>query len=88
MSRFNDILQPIGELLTRKNTDYGSSYYDLRDKYGPVGFYVRLADKMARIEQLDKAGAQVKEESVIDTLSDIIGYATLEIDYRRRKASE
>lgn len=78
---FDSILYPIAELLHKKNTDYGNSYEKLREKYGPVAFHVRIADKLNRIEQLDKAGALVNE-AITDTIADIIGYCTLELKYR------
>ena len=88
MSKFLGILQPIAELLERKNQDYGNSFDQLRERYGPVGFYIRVADKLNRIEQLDSNPAQVKSESIEDTLRDIIGYVTLEINYRMKKKPE
>lgn len=41
----NKIAYPIQELLIRKNSDYGDSYFDLRKEFGKVAFLVRLADK-------------------------------------------
>lgn len=81
--KFSSILEPIAELLTKKRNDYGDNYEEGRDKRGPVAFYLRIEDKLNRIEQLDSNPAQVKEESIEDTLNDIIGYCTLEINYRR-----
>ena len=81
-NEFEAILYPIAELLEKKNTDYGDSFKKLRDEYGPTSFYIRLTDKFNRLKQLDKAGALVKDETVIDTLKDMIGYVTLEIRYR------
>lgn len=86
MSKFKEILQPIAELLERKNTDYGNSFDRIRDKRGPVAFYLRIEDKLNRLERLDSASALVTDESIDDTLQDIIGYCTLEINYRREKA--
>lgn len=83
MNPFECVLNSIAELLHKKNTDYGSSYWELRDKYGSVCFYSRIAEKLARIEQIDKNGHLV-DESAIDTLKDIIGYCTLELIYRER----
>ena len=85
MSKFLAILNPIADLLERKNQDYGSSFYQLRDKYGPVSFYLRIMDKLNRLEQLDQNPARVHDESTEDTLRDIIGYCTLELDYRHLK---
>lgn len=84
---FSKILNPIAELLRKKNTDYGNIFFKLRDQYGPVGFYVRIADKLARIEQVDDNGALV-DETAIDTLKDMIGYCTLEIAYRTRERTK
>jgi len=81
-NEFEAILSPIADLLKRKNTDYGNSYAILRERFGPISFLVRLHDKINRVEQLTKNEALVKEESVLDTLKDIIGYCTLEILYR------
>ena len=85
LSEFEAILQPIAELLERKNTDYGNSFDQLREKYGPVGFHIRVADKLNRIEQLDKHPAQVKDEAIEDTIRDIIGYCTLELNFRQER---
>lgn len=82
MNEFENILQPIAELLKRKNTDYGNSYEILRERFGPVSFLIRIQDKINRVEQLTKQEALVKEESIIDTIKDIIGYATLELKFR------
>jgi hypothetical protein len=81
-NEFEAILSPIADLLKRKNTDYGNSYEILREKFGPVSFLVRLHDKINRVEQLTKVEALVTEESIIDTIKDIIGYATLELKFR------
>jgi len=84
-TKFETILQPIAELLERKNKDYGNSFDQLREKYGPVGFYIRVADKLNRIEQLDTNQAMVKDEAIEDTLNDLIGYCVLELAYRQAK---
>lgn len=80
MSDFKTILEPIAEMLEKKNHDYGDSYKELRKKYGVTSFHIRVADKLNRIEQLDKDGAKVSE-SREDTIKDIIGYCVLELRY-------
>ena len=87
MNKYLSILSPIADLLERKNTDYKSSYDELRDKYGPIVFYVHITEKLNRIEQLDVKAACVLTESIEDTLKDIIGYCTLELNYRKQKES-
>jgi len=83
--KFISILEPIAGLLSKKRNDYGDNYEMGRDKRGPVAFYLRIEDKLNRIEQLDSNPAQVKDETMEDTLSDIIGYCILEIIYRRER---
>jgi len=81
MNEFLDILKPVAELLKRKNTDYGNSYNETRREFGPVAFLLRINDKFARLKTLTCQQAQVTDESVEDTLKDIIGYCTLELRY-------
>jgi len=85
MNKFEEILKPIAELLEQKNKAYGNSFDKLRERYGPAAFYIRIADKMGRIENLDNnPDLCCGDESIIDTLNDIIGYCTLEIAYRQQ----
>jgi len=81
--KFKSILEPITELLVKKRNDYGNNYSERRDKRGSVAFYLRVEDKLSRIEQLDNSDSQVMSESIEDSLNDIIGYCVLEIEYRR-----
>ena len=85
MNGFMKILEPVAELLKRKNTDYGNSFDNTRREFGPTAFLLRLDDKFNRIKTLAKHEAQVSDESIEDTISDIIGYCTLELRYRRKK---
>lgn len=85
MNEFLDILAPVAELLKRKNIDYGSSYDELRDEFGEAAFVIRLYDKFARLKTLTNHEAQVNDESIEDTIADIIGYCTLELRYRQKK---
>lgn len=80
------------ELYLAKNSDYGGSTTDTYLKYGPVSYVVRLEDKFSRLRSISKLpfGPQV-EESLEDTLSDIINYCimftadVLSITYRDAK---
>ncbi|MDR3586290.1 MAG: nucleotide modification associated domain-containing protein [Desulfosporosinus sp.] len=85
MNEFMEILVPVAELLKRKNTDYGNSYDETRREFGPASFLLRINDKFTRLKNLTSNEAQVNDESVEDTISDIIGYCTLELRYRRWK---
>lgn len=63
----------------RKNADYGDSFARSLDKYGIVAALVRISDKVNRLESLIAPGrkAQVKDESVQDTLLDLASYAIM-----------
>ena len=86
MNEFMEILTPVADLLKKKNTDYGNSYNESRSEFGPVAFLLRINDKFARLKTLTTQEAQVNDESVQDTIADIIGYCTLELRYLRRGA--
>lgn len=64
------------ELFRKKNTDYGDAFAT----YGPVGVLVRMGDKLARLQQINKSGiALVDTESLRDTLIDLHNYAAMAI---------
>lgn len=73
-------------LLRKKNTDYNKATDALSGfrKFGVHGILVRLEDKLGRVANLLNKEAQVKDESVDDTLLDIANYAFLA--YACRKA--
>jgi hypothetical protein len=45
--------------------------------FGAAGIIVRLSDKMARLENLESMGLNPDEETVADTLIDMLGYGVL-----------
>lgn len=74
------------EMLIRKNADYGDSYRAGCESVGQVLYEgaIRMSDKAARLKtlarRLDREGAdgrQVADESLVDTLRDLAGYAIL-----------
>lgn len=85
MDRFCKVLNPIADILSKKNADYGDSYYKLRDEYGHLAYHIRIMDKINRVKSLYEKDAQINDESLIDSLKDIIGYTTLEIIYLEGK---
>lgn len=78
-----DLLNHIVQLLIEKNHDYGSSYYKVAKVLGPgTSFSVRLLDKGNRLEQFETLyrnglNLKVKDESVSDTIRDLLGYYLL-----------
>lgn len=71
------ILHEISDLLVRKNHDYGNSFGNQLAKHGPIVFVIRMEDKISRLKTLLTTDAQVKDESIEDTLRDIVGYCIL-----------
>ena len=64
----------ITALLVRKQTDYG---HENIARFGEIGLFVRLHDKVARLENLLATGKAPENESVTDNLMDVIGYAVI-----------
>ncbi|MDI1472988.1 nucleotide modification associated domain-containing protein [Thermodesulfovibrio sp. 1176] len=87
LNLLHEMIYQVKELLIKKNTDYGNSYFELRKEFGKVAFLVRIADKLARLKTLVKQQAQV-EESEEDTIKDIIGYCLLELYYKQYYGGE
>ena len=71
------IMNRIVNLLVKKNHDYGNSFGDQLAEDGPIVFKIRMKDKISRLRTLLTTEAQVKDESIEDTLRDIIGYCIL-----------
>lgn len=62
-------------LLCRKQHDYG---HENINNFGLIGVAVRICDKIARAENLrTRESNAVRNETVIDTYEDIIGYAVI-----------
>lgn len=83
------------EISYNKNSDYATdvdpfSNFRVCESLGipaEVGFIVRMSDKLARISNLTKPGvvAKVKDESSLDTLSDLSNYAMIMRMYLEQK---
>lgn len=76
---FKDILNKMYEIYERKNADYGNSFSKSYEEFGLVSPVIRLSDKVERLKTLCNKEAQVKDESIIDTLIDIAVYAVLTV---------
>lgn len=89
-SRINRIAEDIATLVNRKNNDYGNSFGKLFEKYGYMSYLIRINDKISRLESLtiNNKEQQVKEESVKDTLMDIVGYTLLMLNILEGKGEE
>lgn len=81
MNTFKDITLKMCKLYEEKNADYGNVFGQSCDKYGLLSPIIRLNDKLARLENLANSEtlANVKDESIEDTLIDIANYAVMTI---------
>lgn len=61
-------------LLGKKQHDYGHGNINA---FGLFGIVVRLSDKVERYVNLTRKGADAQNESLLDTLEDIIGYCVI-----------
>lgn len=67
--------EDLHSLLCRKQHDYGHKNID---NFGLIGVAVRICDKMARADNLLMRDSNaVKDETIVDTYLDIIGYAVI-----------
>lgn len=60
-----------------KNADYGNSFESSLEEYGLIAALIRMEDKMGRLRTLIKSEANVKDESISDTLRDLSNYALM-----------
>lgn len=84
-----EILEQIHDIYVKKNADYGNSFSEQFETYGLLSALIRLDDKMRRLKQLSRNEAQVKNESIEDTLIDLAGYCVLTLmELMKQKASK
>ena len=84
---FRDKFQELVDMHDRKNKDYGTEadpYANVRatEEFGLpawLGCYVRIADKLKRIQSFAQKG-RLENESLRDSLVDIAVYATIALD--------
>ena len=75
---FESVLNEMRNLHAKKNKDYGDAFHKSFEEFGVTAGVVRLNDKMERVKSLVKNGkAEVKDESLMDTLKDMASYAVM-----------
>lgn len=75
---FDSVLDEMKELHAKKDKDYGSAFHKSFEEFGVTAGVVRLNDKMERAKSLVKNGkAEVKDESLLDSLEDLACYAVM-----------
>lgn len=73
------ICKDLHDLFQKKNADYGNSFADIYAEVGMPYAYGHLAEKLRRIRSLMNQPANVKGESMRDSLIDLANYAILTI---------
>ena len=86
VEQHREICERLNQLYAAKNKDYGDSFGDSFQEYGLIMPSVRLDDKLHRFKQLIKQEAEVKDESITDTLMDLANYAIMTIIEIENKA--
>ena len=82
------ICDELNKVYEAKNHDYGDSFARVRTQY-PQSINIRLWDKLLRLDQLNSGEvAQVKDESIEDTLLDMANYCIMEVIERRIKQNK
>lgn len=88
-----DICKQARELTKTKGHDYSGTEDTLRNLRAvgrlnicdpPVGVLVRMTDKLSRLAQLTHSTARVKDESIEDTVIDLINYSVLYLALRQK----
>lgn len=75
--RIEEICSSVEELLKKKNHDYGNSFSLQFEKYGVMSAMIRMDDKMRRLDNLISGSKAQVEESIEDSLRDLVGYGIL-----------
>ena len=73
------ICKDLHDLYQKKNADYGNSFADIYAEVGMPYAYGHMAEKLRRIRSLMNQPANVKGESMRDSLIDLANYAILTI---------
>ena len=84
---FDETVKACRDILEKKNHDYGGAQNDALKTFRsvqspnlspPKGICVRISDKLSRVASfIDKGVLRVDDESVEDTINDLINYAIL-----------
>ena len=84
MNKIKEIAIDVADLVEKKNKDYGNSFDKTLEEYGDTAYFLRIEHKLSRLKRLSKKDAAVVDESIEDTLNDIIGYTLLMINNKRK----
>ena len=79
----------MNKVFTSKRQDYGQTSTETVEKFGPISMYIRMYDKMGRLENLMVKGqTDHVGEAIEDTLLDLANYAVITILEMRKHRDE
>lgn len=84
MSLVNTV-NPIIEMLAKKNQDYGNSYKNLLKKFNLVPFVIHTQEKLDRINSILFNEKGPNFETLEDSLKDLLGYTLLTLNFYEHK---
>lgn len=84
-AKHREICEQLNQIYKAKNKDYGNSFSKQFEEYGITSSAIRIEDKFQRFKNLIKNEAQVKDETVEDTLLDLANYAIMTVMELRKK---
>lgn len=86
---FATITKEMIEVFSKKRHDYGQTSTETYKKFGPISMYLRMYDKMGRLENLFVNGSEnLVGEAIEDTLLDLANYAIITIIEKRKADAE
>ena len=71
------ICKDLNNMYVVKNHDYGDSFGETFERLGIISAVTRITDKVNRLQRLSIVEAQVKDESIKDTLMDLANYSIM-----------
>lgn len=74
---YTNQVEKLEQIYRTKNKDYGNSFDNSLDKFGPIAAIVRMSDKMSRIENIYTGSYEVKDETLSDTVDDLANYCIM-----------
>ena len=78
--RHKELMDELHQTYVIKNQDYGDSFSQSHEEFGPIAGLVQIGHKYNRLKNIltgDKLELQVEDESLSDTLIDLANYAIL-----------
>lgn len=82
------VTKGIVELVRKKNEAYGHAFEDDLNDYGLVAASIQIGHKAKRLKNLLTNDIPDNGESVIDSITDLVGYGLLTLEWASRHNNE